>query len=94
MARSNISIVQEAIAINGGIEVSVNGRTRLAKSVVVRDGVWVTDIPTADMCGFVRIRKTKDAVVCQARWIIEHAAEIRAAHEARMQSAAQLATNY
>lgn len=40
MARSNLSMVQEAIEIQGFITVSVNGQNRQAKSVKVVDGDW------------------------------------------------------
>jgi hypothetical protein len=93
MARSVFKIVQEAIEIQGYVTVSVNGRDRQAKSITVVDGDWLTDIPTADMCGYVRIRKTKDALVRQARWIIEHADEIRTERQAASAAAARLAVN-
>lgn len=93
MARSNLSIVREAIEIQGYITVSVNGIDRQAKAITVVDGDWLTDIPTADLCGYVRIRKTKDAVMRRARWIIEHADEIRAEREARAKAAANWAQN-
>lgn len=93
MASSNLSIVQEAIEIQGYVTVSVAGRDRQARAIKVVDGDWLTDIPTADLSGYVRIRKTKDAVVRQARWIIEHACELRAKREACAETAARLAND-
>lgn len=93
MARSNISIVREAIEIQGYITVSVGHRDEKCRKIDVVDGEWVTDITTSDLCGYVRIRKTKDAVIRQAKYIIEHAAEIRAKRAAVEQAAVNWARN-
>lgn len=84
---TKLAKVQKAIEIRGYIAVSVNGRDMKAHAVKVVDGDWMTDILTSDLCGYVRIKKTKDAVVRQAEWIIEHETEIRAERERAAQRA-------
>lgn len=80
---SRIGKVQQAIEIQGYITVMVDGRERQARSIKVIDGDWVTDIMTSDLCGYVRIKKTKDAMVFRAEKIIENEDKIRAAREAK-----------
>ena len=79
MARkTQLDTVREAIEIQGHIAVSVAGVDRQAREIKVVNGEWVTDILTADLRGYVRIKKTRAAVVAQARAIIANADEIRA----------------
>jgi hypothetical protein len=83
MAKTNLSIVQEAIEIQGYITVNVANRDREAHKVqAAADGTWITDILTSDLQGYVRIKKTKAAVVAQAKQIIANKDQILAAREA------------
>ncbi|HEX7075766.1 MAG TPA: hypothetical protein VF226_17145 [Hyphomicrobiaceae bacterium] len=84
MARkTQLDIVREAIEIQGYIEVYVNGQPRQCREIKVVNGEWVTDILTSDLCGHVRIKKTKRYVVDQAKRIVANADEIRANREAK-----------
>ena len=80
---TKLARVQKAIEIQGFITVSVANRQMQARSVKVVDGVWTTDILTSDLCGYVQIKKTKDAIVWQADQIIARETEIRAARQER-----------
>src|SRR3990167_1324447 len=80
---SKISKVQQAIEIQGYITVMVDGRERQAKSIKVIDGDWITDIMTSDLSGYVRVKKTKDAVVMRAEKTIANADRIRADRAAK-----------
>lgn len=80
---TKLAKVQKAIDIRGYITVSVGGRDMQAHAVTSVDGDWITDIPTTDLRGYVRIRKTKAAIVAQADYILAHESEIRAEREAK-----------
>lgn len=88
--KSQISRVQRAIEINGFVTISVDGRPRQARSVKEVNGEWITDIMTVDLCGYVRIKKTRAAVIAQADDIIARESEIRAQRAAQ----ATAATNW
>lgn len=84
MAQAHVDIVREAIAIQGYVIVSVAGRDRQARTVAVGDdGSWITDILVANLDGYVRIRKTRAALVAQAKYIIANRESISAARAAR-----------
>lgn len=93
MAMSKIKRVQKAIEIQGYITVRVDGAPMQARRVTVVDGAWVTDIPTSDLCGHVRIVKTRDAIVAQADDIIARADEITAKRAADIARGARSMTN-
>ncbi len=81
MARSNLSIVQKAIEIQGYITVIHGQDRRHGKCRSIKEnasGEWITDIMTSDLCGFVRVKKTKKDVIERAKQIVAHEAEIRA----------------
>lgn len=80
---TKLAKVQKAIEIQGYITVRTPSGEMKARAVKDVDGDWITDIPTTDLCGYVRIRKTKAAVVAQAESIIARETEIRAECAAR-----------
>lgn len=85
---SKLNRVLRAIEIQGYVTIRVGPRRaeHKVRKITVVDGQWLTDVLTVDLCGYVRIAKTKDAVVAQADYIIAHEAEItakRAAEAAR-----------
>lgn len=82
-AMTKLDKVRKAIEIQGYVTVNVATGPARVRSVTVVDGVWMTDVLTEDLCGYVRIVKTKDAVLRQAEHIISHEAEIRAARQER-----------
>lgn len=94
MARNKLSLVREAIEIQGYILVSVNGQNRECRKITVVDGEWMTNILTRDLDGYVRIKKTKDAIVAKAEWIIANADEIRAERKAKQEAAMRWAQEH
>lgn len=91
--KNKLALIRRAIEIKGYITVSVGGRDEKCRSVTVVDREWVTDITTSDLCGYVRIKKTKDAVVRQAEYIIAHESEIRAKRETEAKRAMEWGMN-
>ena len=89
----SLKIVRKAIEIQGYIMVSVAGRGMKCRKIDVIDGEWTTDIATVDLCGRVRIKKTKHAIIEQARWIVANEEAIRAERSDRARAAAALATD-
>lgn len=85
---TNFDRVQKAIAIQGYITLSVGGRERKVTAVEQVGDEWITNLMTPDLCGYVRIRKTRAAVVAQAKAIIADEANIRAKRDAERAGAA------
>jgi hypothetical protein len=90
---TKLAKVQKAIEIQGYVTVSVANCDRQCRSISVVAGAWMTDILTSDLCGHVRIVKTKDALVWQAEQIIDRESEIRAARQEREAQAVAAMTN-
>lgn len=82
--------IQKAIRIQGYLWISIGGAPMKARRITDVGGVWTTDIPTGDLCGYVCIRKTKSAVVAQAEGIIAREAEICAARESQARRASSM----
>lgn len=82
--------VLKAIEIQGHVTVRTErGDMKATRVTVGPKGEWITDIPTANLCGYVRIVKTKDAVVEQAEYVIANEAAVRAEREAKFAAAAR-----
>ena len=86
---SKLNRVLRAIKIQGYVTIRVGSRgaEHKVRKINVVDGQWVTDVMTEDLCGYVRIVKTKDAVVAQADYIIGNEAAITAKRAAEAQRA-------
>lgn len=82
--------VLKAIEIQGHVIVRTErGEMKATRVTVGPKGEWITDIPTSNLCGYVRIAKTKDAVVEQAEYAIANEASIRAERDAKLAAAAR-----
>lgn len=90
---SKLNRVLRAIEIQGYVTIRVGTEVQKVRKIKVVDGQWVTDVLTADLRGYVRIIKTKDAVVAQADHIIANESSIRAKREADAKAAAQWVMN-
>lgn len=78
MKRTKLDIIREAIEVQGYLPVpGPRGQTYRIRAItgVASNGAWTTDHLTADLCGYLRIKRSAQ------NWMVEIAQDILARRE-------------